>query len=214
MVDILSSPSNQSEQALKISGPIFISTVKSLNSYCVWFPTQPGPRLPGGSPGAGGRAGETPHPQNSSSQRAWPGAAGGGKITKGKGGESGRSVPFAGDGGGGRRGRLSPLALLPSLPFPHPGGWSLQCAADAFLLPLASLALGAGFTISLSSNVSIVLAGCPAQNSLKGPRPVQLSAKSTVLPNPANPLPAQLPACPSCPLSHGGGWHWLIDQAP
>ena len=60
---LLSSPSNQSEQASKISGPIFISVVQSLNSYCVWFMTRPSKQLcalqPRASPGWASRPAHT-----------------------------------------------------------------------------------------------------------------------------------------------------------
>lgn len=91
--------------------------------------------------------------------------------THAKGGESGRSVPFAGDVGHGRRPLRSTPSPWSSLPCPHAGGAgppSLQAAAP--LPPSAAAGLEAGFAISPSVNANIVSAGCPDQNnSLKGP---------------------------------------------
>lgn len=91
--------------------------------------------------------------------------------TNAKDGRSGRSVPFAGDVGDGRRHLLSSPSSCSSLPFsPDRQCWSPPCTQAAAPLPLlATEGLEASFAISLSINVNIVSAGCPGQNnSLKG----------------------------------------------
>lgn len=117
MVDILSSPSNQSEQALKISGPIFISAVKSLNSYCVWFPTKPRQGLCwlwGLSPAVGTHWGH-PHSRESCSSHPCCQRENSNKCKA----QTGRSVPCAGDIGNGRGASFSLcLTSCSSLPFP------------------------------------------------------------------------------------------------
>lgn len=179
MVDILSSPSNQSEQALKISGPIFISAVKSLNSYCVWFPTKPRQGLCWlrGLSQCGGHPGDTPLPWKAAP--ATPAARGAGAAgrenpNKCK-GQSRRSVPCAGVFGNGRGSSFSLLDLLLQPPFPV---LLAPVPSACGQLPLSlpwPLQVWNGFAISLSISVNIVPAGCPDQrNSLKGPWPVVL----------------------------------------